>query len=393
MPRGGYRRLNRDLDDFDQLFLRREYYQREPQNVTTLKLFIFIILIYLFLQAENMRQLQLRNGHISAFGKGHREFVLQNANPRVAAYHQQAEAPANPDENPTGLKYKGIILHGVPEALLKSYRPDPETLKWSCLNNPDVILDWKQVNDDVCDCPDSSDEPGTNACNNGHFFCEKEKRYISSSKVNDGICDCCDGADEWKGIELDSNTHTFPPDARRVPCMNFCHEFELEKEAKEDIERQGKEIKNNYYLPYFTKNPNAINTDTQYNTKIFGPDHVYLKVSQTCFHYRSPTYLYELCPYRISKQKDGDGKEYKLGVGYSDANDNMKQTLDPSKFSDSLNWEGDNLLAMGNGDMCPGDNPRKTKIKFVCGTVDQILYVNEVDTCVYQFDFSSPAAC
>jgi len=92
----------------------------------------------MFLQAENMRQLQLRNGHVSAFGRGHREFVLQNAHPRIAAIHA-AEAPANPDENPTGLKYKGIILHGVASAMLKDYRPDEE-LNWKCLGNPEVVI-------------------------------------------------------------------------------------------------------------------------------------------------------------------------------------------------------------------------------------------------------------
>jgi len=293
------------------------------------------------------------------------------------------------------LKYKGIILHGVPEALLKNYRPDVETLKWRCLNNLDVELDWKQVNDDSCDCPDGSDEPGTNACNNGQFFCEKEKRYISSSKVNDGICDCCDGADEWKGIELDESTHTFPPNAKRVPCLNFCHEIELENEAREDIERQGREIKVNYYEKFFANNPSIISTESSYNTKIFGPDHIYLKLTQQCYHYRSPTYLYELCPYRISKQTDGEGKSHKLGASSKTASDNLKIKLDPSKFED-ITWEPADrfsTLVMHGGDMCPGDNPRKTKIKFVCGTVDQILYVNEVDTCVYQFDFSSPAAC
>lgn len=344
--------------------------------------------MYMFLQAENMRQLQLRNGHVSAFGRGHREFVLQNAHPRIAAIHA-AEAPANPDENPTGLKYRGIILHGVASAMLKDYRPDEE-LNWKCLGNPEVVIHWSKVNNNECDCPDGSDEPGTSACVNFHFFCETEKRFISSSKVNDGICDCCDGADEWKGVELTKTDHPFPDTAKLAPCKNFCHEIKLEQEMKMDTMNQGLELRTSY-LSYFDKNPNVINTNDVYDVSIFGEGHVYLKLSQRCFHYRSPSYLYELCPFRVSKQTDGDKKSHSLGKAYPGATDLITVKLNPSQLK--LEWDDSTTLSMAGGDMCPGDNPRTTKIKFQCGTVDQILYVDEVQTCTYQFDFSTPAAC
>ncbi|KAK3447418.1 hypothetical protein EUGRSUZ_A02946 [Eucalyptus grandis] len=48
-----------------------------------------------------------------------------------------------------------------------------------------------QVNDDFCDCPNGTDEPGTSACPNGKFYCRNAGHVpviIFSSRVNDGIC-------------------------------------------------------------------------------------------------------------------------------------------------------------------------------------------------------------
>ncbi len=70
---------------------------------------------------------------------------------------------------------------------------------------------------------DGSDEPGTAACSNGHFYCENrghKSAEILSSRVNDGICDCCDGRDEY-------DSH--------AACADTC--IEMGKQAAEEQKR------------------------------------------------------------------------------------------------------------------------------------------------------------
>ncbi|XP_052482120.1 glucosidase 2 subunit beta isoform X1 [Gossypium raimondii] len=81
-----------------------------------------------------------------------------------------------------------------------------------------------QLNDDFCDCPDGTDEPGTSACPLGKFYCKNighAPSFQYSSRVNDGICDCCDGSDEYDG---------------KVKCPYTCHE--AGKVAMESLKRK-----------------------------------------------------------------------------------------------------------------------------------------------------------
>eukprot|EP01070_Trichotokara_eunicae_P000997 Trichotokara_eunicae@DN1414_c0_g1_i1.p1 len=92
-----------------------------------------------------------------------------------------------------------------------------------------IKLKLNEINDNVCDCQDESDEPGTSACMGGTFFCQNKKfksKRVPSIFVDDGFCDCCDGSDEPKGVCVDS-------------CSNDAKIFAKEKEKNNSMYQRG----------------------------------------------------------------------------------------------------------------------------------------------------------
>jgi len=108
-------------------------------------------------------------------------------------------------------------LLGVAARDKKRYVADTQGLFW-CLDSS-LSMAWANVNDNYCDCADSSDEPSTSACPGGKFHCSSNDLPIPSSRVNDGVCDCCDGSDEYQAVPR------VKPSAQKnpsPPCANTC---------------------------------------------------------------------------------------------------------------------------------------------------------------------------
>lgn len=113
---------------------------------------------------------------------------------------------------------------------------------FTCISAPSHTIPASKVNDNSCDCPDGSDEPGTPACSHidprsppqplpgspsgttnttnalPGFWCANEGHvaaYVPFIYVNDGVCDyelCCDGTEEYSAVG-------------GVSCPNKCAEI------------------------------------------------------------------------------------------------------------------------------------------------------------------------
>lgn len=137
-------------------------------------------------------------------------------------------------------------VHADGHCLVAKYYKDAET--FTCISNPSIKLPVARLNDDYCDCPDGSDEPGTSACSylsplsppqplgfEGKdsnttpalpgFYCKNkghQPSYIPFTSVNDGVCDyelCCDGSDEFGhvgGVKCEDRCATIGKEWRKA---------------------------------------------------------------------------------------------------------------------------------------------------------------------------------
>lgn len=123
------------------------------------------------------------------------------------------------------------LIRGASPDNIEKYTPKDG--KFTCFDGS-LTIDFSQVNDNFCDCPDSSDEPGTSACPNGVFYCRNrghEPKVLSTAFVDDGICDCCDGTDELSGCK---NTCIEKNSAKRDSIKKQIEDYQaaLDKKAQ-----------------------------------------------------------------------------------------------------------------------------------------------------------------
>ncbi|KAL7622665.1 hypothetical protein AAE478_008179 [Parahypoxylon ruwenzoriense] len=158
-----------------------------------------------------------------------------------------------------GIVRAGSLPRGVGPEFVKFYEIKDT---FTCIGHPSITIPASSINDNSCDCPDGTDEPGTAACalldrlspeqplpaslsgttniTNAlpGFWCENRGHvgaYIPFMYVNDGVCDydlCCDGSEEYGkvgGIKCENKCAAIGKEYRRV-----------EKERREGLERANK---------------------------------------------------------------------------------------------------------------------------------------------------------
>ncbi|KAG6282062.1 hypothetical protein E4U48_005330 [Claviceps purpurea] len=153
----------------------------------------------------------------------------------------------------------GSLPRGVGPEYASHYQGKTE---FTCISDSSIKLSFDRVNDNTCDCPDGSDEPGTAAC--AHidplspdqplpasgvissspklalpgFWCENKGHigsYVPFLFVNDGMCDhdlCCDGTEEYGHVG-------------GIKCENRCAEIgkEYRRLAEEKTQKMARAAK------------------------------------------------------------------------------------------------------------------------------------------------------
>ena len=278
-------------------------------------------------------------------------------------------------------------LIGVRPERRSYYELSNEQQDFKCLSGTRTIP-RQFVNDNYCDCPDSSDEPGTSACPDGQFYCQNEgylQKLIPSGWVNDGQCDCCDGSDEYN-----STTSR---------CDNTCgvlgEIYRQEQERYKEISDRGSAIRSQYkeqarlrreqnsqlleqYKRELSEKENAIKKIEEEISADYGPHQVFFPLKGQCYNYKDREYTYSLCPFERAVQESVNGMQTELGhwAGWAGS------SQDPYSRQ---KYEG--------GVQCWNGPARSTLVNIACGVEDKIVSVTEPSKCEYVYDFITPAAC
>ncbi|XP_054725474.1 uncharacterized protein LOC129235560 [Anastrepha obliqua] len=202
-------------------WVKRENIYYKPFYKQKSKMFllgVFLLgIVFIIYQAFSINQLPSAStpwsfeGTMNGLRQKHREMIRSLGRKQSDGYDGGGDGDGDGDQETDSKAVEDAIkiIRGIRLFDYDSYKPNFDG-KFRCLDGSGELL-FERVNDNYCDCiSDGSDEPSTNACKNGRFYCKFQKRhitgrgvdiYVPSSRVNDGICDCCDGSDEWLTIK------------------------------------------------------------------------------------------------------------------------------------------------------------------------------------------------
>lgn len=334
------------------------YAKCRKKKCQTLFLISSIVIVYFLLQFFSLSKL----GSVQTLKKSHDEQSEHVFDAVIEDRHNAAiELDFDLDQE-SNEALKDRPPRGVLPVNVDQYSSDSDGM-FKCLGSKKRIP-VTRVNDDFCDCPDSSDEPGTNACPDGRFYCEmqiphQDAQFIESSKVNDGICDCCDGSDEWDNCTVPPNMqlHGKAGAVFHAPCFNHCGNIEKLLEDERRIRKQGQKLKERYL--------NAASNLTVPQRRKFGPGGVFYLLSKQCFDHKTSLYTYSICPFESVAQISG------------------RRTVLGRQGVWLQQKREDYILKMGGGEdsLCFDGQPRQAQIRFLCGLEDRVIDVREDQVC------------
>ncbi|XP_071099810.1 uncharacterized protein [Haliotis cracherodii] len=358
-----------------QLFNKRIVCHRKKQ---TLAVLAAVVLVFCLMQLFSLLKLNIfrqQQGESVLYGSKH------NDGRSTGIHYPDNDRELFTKSKETG-NHRNVIQDDLPRGVhvddAHLFKPNDRYM-FTCIKTKSEIP-WEHVNDDYCDCEDSSDEPGTSACPASRFYCtyqipHEDVQFVPGSRVNDGICDCCDGSDEWSGHQVPKHMHlTEESQEKHVyqsPCGNHCEKIVHLRGKEEQIKHEGQRQRRKYV--------DLAKSLPASQRQEYGPEGVFYQLAQQCFEHHTTEYEYTICPFSSVTQQKFPHPRISLG----------KQPR----------WEkqkpGDYVLVMAEGDanLCPLNHARKTKIHFFCGVQDHIVKMVEKERCSYSVTFSTPAAC
>jgi len=156
-------------------------------------------------------------------------------------------------------------------------------------------------------------------------------------------------------------------DVRFAPCSDTCGDYEHQKLREQNTIIEG-----------IAERKRFVEKGAAFADKgDFGPEGEFYLLSLECYTYRSPGYVYEICPYYNATQNSKD--VWVIGKGGE-----LKGDVENGFQLD---------MPGGASEHCPNGVGRKTEVEFLCSPSNEIKYVSEKEMCVYHVKFNTPAAC